>query len=967
MRKLTILSFIILIISFSPAQENIFNLPVNDSYIYLSPYPGSTDNPSESTIIVREGSVINRSTLSYKSFDVFGSISGKIEGDVILASDSKTILFIPKKLFDINELISVKINAGIETISGISIQPISFSFMTSESYSAEPEISYRLINKTESSNNNFSDLPKISTQIYKQGELGEGKLFLSAYGVINQNFQSNPQINSSVLIAENDGSVFFSKDIGSNKGAGLTDFKMHSNGMMSYPKSIKKYPWTGGAEVIQMIMDKSFNIVDSVQMGNGYTAETHDFQILPNGHYLLMAYYLVPVDLSKTVSGAPPDAYIDGAVIQELDKDKNVIFQWRTWDYLNTNLIPWNMVPGNTQQFINVFHMNAISLDNDGNYLLGTVGMGLKISRQTGQIIWIIGGIMNQFSFTNVPVQEAVGDFGGHTFQRLPNGNILVLDNSPFPWQQGYGLISSEVVEYSIDEEKKTATLVWKYKPDQIISGWHAGSVQRLSNGNTLICWGGPPNEGTTKIPIVTEVNASGEKLFELFYDGTDLESYRAFRFKLDDGKPNTEVSRDLLMAQNTYIFYDNNKPDPGIEIKVNNINSLGYNMVTVKNYLFSPSNILFNGTAPVVIPRRILLTGFGISEIDAVIRFDINNWKVKYPETTKIYYRKTANSGEFIQLETTYNYVTGKLTAPINVFGEYILAVPDYPVLALPPKLNSPLNGSTVNYKQPLQFLWSPTGTGGLYTIQMAKDSNFISLVLNESGIKTANFFIYDLTAETRYFWRVKTTNSAGESEWSKVSSFTAKASFINIKKPDGGEKFNIGKEYYLSWEKNFGDAADVYLLKADLITKKIARTTNSFILWEVDLNLPLSDDYKIKVVSSADTSLFDISTNNFSIVNTVDISEQIIPQSFYLSQNYPNPFNPVTNIDFNIPEAGFVSLILYNPIGEKVETIINQYQTAGKYSVKFKAGSNLKSGIYLYRLQVNNYSSVRKLILLK
>jgi len=88
--------------------------------------------------------------------------------------------------------------------------------------------------------------------------------------------------------------------------------------------------------------------------------------------------------------------------------------------------------------------------------------------------------------------------------------------------------------------------------------------------------------------------------------------------------------------------------------------------------------------------------------------------------------------------------------------------------------------------------------------------------------------------------------------------------------------------------------------------------------------------------------------------------------PKEYVLSQNYPNPFNPTTTINYSIPKAGQVKLTVYNAIGSKVATIVNEYKPAGNYSVQFSA-SNLASGIYLYRLESGNYTNAKKLILLK
>jgi hypothetical protein len=89
-------------------------------------------------------------------------------------------------------------------------------------------------------------------------------------------------------------------------------------------------------------------------------------------------------------------------------------------------------------------------------------------------------------------------------------------------------------------------------------------------------------------------------------------------------------------------------------------------------------------------------------------------------------------------------------------------------------------------------------------------------------------------------------------------------------------------------------------------------------------------------------------------------------VVDNFALYQNYPNPFNPSTTINYSLPKSGNVKLTVYNSIGNKVATIANEYKPAGNYSVQFN-GSNLASGIYLYRLESDNYSAVKKFILMK
>jgi photosystem II stability/assembly factor-like uncharacterized protein len=99
---------------------------------------------------------------------------------------------------------------------------------------------------------------------------------------------------------------------------------------------------------------------------------------------------------------------------------------------------------------------------------------------------------------------------------------------------------------------------------------------------------------------------------------------------------------------------------------------------------------------------------------------------------------------------------------------------------------------------------------------------------------------------------------------------------------------------------------------------------------------------------------------------ITNIENNNAQVPDKFILSQNYPNPFNPFTTIDYSIPESGNVSLKVYNTLGEEIANLVNEYQQPGIYKVNFNA-ADLSSGIYFYRLNVNNYSSVKKMILLK
>jgi hypothetical protein len=94
--------------------------------------------------------------------------------------------------------------------------------------------------------------------------------------------------------------------------------------------------------------------------------------------------------------------------------------------------------------------------------------------------------------------------------------------------------------------------------------------------------------------------------------------------------------------------------------------------------------------------------------------------------------------------------------------------------------------------------------------------------------------------------------------------------------------------------------------------------------------------------------------------------IEEVNAPESFSLSQNYPNPFNAVTSIAFSLPEPREVTLTVYNLLGREVETLLDDYRSAGIHHISFDA-SDLASGVYFYRLQTGESVESKRMVLLK
>jgi len=107
-------------------------------------------------------------------------------------------------------------------------------------------------------------------------------------------------------------------------------------------------------------------------------------------------------------------------------------------------------------------------------------------------------------------------------------------------------------------------------------------------------------------------------------------------------------------------------------------------------------------------------------------------------------------------------------------------------------------------------------------------------------------------------------------------------------------------------------------------------------------------------------------LKTTNGGNPTSITPLQNEIPGGYKLYQNYPNPFNPSTTIKFEIQKRSFVSLIIYNEIGEKVSTLLNSDANAGVYEIFFN-GSDLSSGVYFYRLVADHLVEVKRFVIIR
>lgn len=266
-----------------------------------------------------------------------------------------------------------------------------------------------------------------------------------------------------------------------------------------------------------ILMDTGFNPVDSFTTLNGIRPDVHDFQLSKSGTVFLAGVHDTIFDLSAyqfAGSQGSGSTRVLGFVVQELDADRNVLFQWNSNHYIHPG-DSYMGYPYHPASF-DYCHGNTIEEDTDGNLLLSFRNLDAvyKIDRQTGEILWQLGGKTSSFLFAN-----DLGFSGQHDVRRLPNGNIAMFDNANmdpvYQW--------SRAVEYQLDTVQWVATKVWEYRYTPALFSSAMGGHQTTPDRRHLIGYG----LNYRPDPSFVLVDDNGSLLSELFFQDSFM-SYRA-------------------------------------------------------------------------------------------------------------------------------------------------------------------------------------------------------------------------------------------------------------------------------------------------------------------------------------------------------------------------------------------------------------------------------------------------------
>jgi hypothetical protein len=283
------------------------------------------------------------------------------------------------------------------------------------------------------------------------------------------------------------------------------------------------------------ILNTQYQVVATVVAGNGYDADSHEFKITPQNTALITIYNAVPYDLSSV--GGPAGGYVVEGIVQEIDiASGKVLFEWHSLDHvaLDESYNPLPASPTTVSTAWDYFHINAVSLDVDGNLLISArhTWTVYKLDRQTGAVIWRLGGKKSDFT-----LGQGLPFAWQHNPIAVDGNTIRIFDNE----SNGTPVLPySRVIWVNHDDSTKTAALVRSFEHPDALSVPSQGDSQGLNNGDTFVGWGA--------LGRFSEFDLHGNLLFDANVP-SGYDTYRAYRF-VWQGDPNDQPSATAQLQE---------------------------------------------------------------------------------------------------------------------------------------------------------------------------------------------------------------------------------------------------------------------------------------------------------------------------------------------------------------------------------------------------------------------------------
>lgn len=659
-------------------------------------------------------------------------------------------------------------------------------------------------------------------------------------------------------------------------------------------------------------LDSSLNALDTLAGGNGYNIAMHGFDVLANGNRLIICQENQRIDMSKFIDGGHPAADVQQMLVQEITPQGTVIFQFRTLDHLPITASYEDLKAAS----IRPFHLNAIAEDHDGNFLMSIrhCSMVIKVNRSSGEVMWILGGKLNQFSFKGENEANAPTYFSyQHDIRRLANGNITLFDNGTQRTPQ-----YSRGVEYKIDEVAKTCELVWEYRHVPDIYASLQGAMQTLPDGHRVIAWGSGVASGLASF---TEVDAEKNVVFEAFMH-KDMFPYSVTKHAVPPGRPTASVFIDEILQGNTYEYNKEGGDSIGMTVEYTNLVSFFYNATEAKLFPYAPRDPVFDGGYyPRLLPVHISMVQEGMESHYGQFRFRIEQLGITQQQAPRVsvWRRDTIGIGTLRKQRTRYNPNSREIIVDSMSIGEFAFGFDRDTVRSVQPaRLLSPIAGKRIgiDVNTPLRF--SPQGLATHHNVVVKKASD--QTIVYDRTV-TADRSAIAIQEPGVYIWYVASSYkpTAPDSITSAIDSFVVTQPYVDLLRPSSSVVWTKDSAYAISWETNVPGSVIIELVQESgavtIIAENVPATHGGF-LWRIPVSVEARTDYRIVIRTIPTSGSGAMISSSF----TVEIREPSVGVPVEVATTTTIAPNPSSDRVYVGGKDGIQELALYDISGVQI-----------------------------------------------
>jgi hypothetical protein len=462
--------------------------------VIVSPAAGSM-TASPTTQI----SLLGAAASSIHSIRVSGSRSGVHRGTFRSFVAARGKSFLPSQPFQPGETVTVSL--GVPVVGAASG---SYSFVVARRVRVTPPASTPDPHLVVPGVEHFVSAPSLdppAVTVTKGAGLGDTDLLLSPKGSVG---------NAGPEIVDSSGALVWFDPLDKVRAFDLNEQQLGSKRVLTWWQGVIVAGHGVGADVI---MNSSYHVVATINGGNGFQPDLHEFQLEASGIAYVTSYQAVKWNMAAD-GGAANGTVWDG-IVQEIDvRTGLVMYEWHSLDHVAVSLSELAAGPS-PNSILDYFHVNSIQLLGNGDLLISARNTSAiyEVSPEDGgAVVWELGGKNSSFAMGAGTVF-----WFQHDARELSSGVITLFDDEAAPAKAA----ESRAIELKIDPSSRTATLLQSYAPPSKLLAVALGSTQVLAGGNVFVSW------GTT--PVGSEYSSSGREIFnEQLPSGDD--TYRIYR-----------------------------------------------------------------------------------------------------------------------------------------------------------------------------------------------------------------------------------------------------------------------------------------------------------------------------------------------------------------------------------------------------------------------------------------------------